>query len=138
MERLQVFKGIYALIIELDSDVCLNVGALGELKFKKGLYAYVGSAQANLLYRIKRHFRREKRLFWHIDYLLSNNAARIIKVLFKQTDKSGECALATFFSERGEPIPGFGCSDCRCKSHLFHITDYHMLDETMQTVHFET
>jgi Uri superfamily endonuclease len=41
-------QGIYVLVIWLDDDVSLQIGALGERKFKKGLYAYVGSAQANL------------------------------------------------------------------------------------------
>lgn len=133
-----MLKGVYTLIIELDADVSVKVGALGKLVFKKGLYAYVGSAQANLEHRIKRHFSREKRLFWHIDYLLNNSAARIVKVFYKQADKSGECTIAKLISERSGPIEGFGCSDCRCKSHLFRIADYRLLEETMQTVHVET
>jgi len=131
-------KGVYALIIQLDKDACVNVGALGKLTFKKGLYAYVGSAQVNLEHRIKRHLRKEKRLFWHIDYLLNNSAARIVKVLYKQADKTEECTLAEVIGERGKPIDGFGCSDCRCKSHLFHISDYRFVKEIMQTVHAET
>lgn len=131
-------KGVYALIVEIDADILVIVGALGKITFKKGLYAYVGSAQANLEHRIKRHLRREKPLFWHIDYLLNNNAARIVKVFYKQADKSGECVLAKLISEKGEPIEGFGCSDCRCKSHLFRIDNYRLLEETMQTVHLET
>jgi Uri superfamily endonuclease len=138
MGKLHMLTGVYALIIELDTDVSVKVGALGKIAFKKGLYAYVGSAQANLLHRIKRHFSREKRLFWHIDYLLNNSAARIVKVFYKQADKSEECILAKLTSEIGEPIEGFGCSDCRCKSHLFHIDNYRLLEETMQTVHLET
>jgi Uri superfamily endonuclease len=85
------------------------------------LYAYVGSAQTNLEQRVKRHLKREKRLFWHIDYLLDNNAAEIVKVLYKEGDKTEECKTATRIGENGTPIAGFGCSDCNCKSHLFHI-----------------
>lgn len=133
-----MLKGIYALIIQLDKDISVNVGALDKFPFKKGLYAYVGSAQANLEHRIKRHFRKEKHLFWHIDYLLNNRSVNIIKVFYKETAKSGECLLAQEISKRGTPIAGFGCSDCRCKSHLFYITDYSFLQETMQTVRLET
>ncbi len=131
-------KGVYTLIIQLDKDTCVNVGALGKLTFKKGLYVYVGSAQANLGHRIKRHLGKEKRLFWHIDYLLTNSTARIIKVFYKQADKTEECDLAKAISERGKPVDGFGCSDCHCKSHLFHISDYRFLQEIMETVHTET
>jgi Uri superfamily endonuclease len=131
-------KGVYVLIIQVDKKVDVNVGALGKLTFEKGLYAYVGSAQANLEQRIKRHLRKEKRLFWHIDHLLHNSAARIVKVLYKQADKTEECDLAKAIGERGKPVGNFGCSDCSCKSHLFRIGDYSLLQESMRVVHVET
>jgi Uri superfamily endonuclease len=126
------------LIIQVDKKVDVNVGALGKLTFEKGLYAYVGSAQANLEQRIKRHLAKEKRLFWHIDYLLNDSVARIVKVLYKQADRIEECELAEVIGERGEPVDGFGCSDCSCKSHLFRIEDYRFLQESMRVVHVET
>ena len=126
------------LIIQVDKKVDVNVGALGKITFEKGLYAYVGSAQTNLEQRIKRHLAKEKRLFWHIDYLLNDSAARIVKVLYKQADKAEECDLAKVIGERGEPVDDFGCSDCSCKSHLFRIGDYRLLQESMQVVHVET
>ena len=131
-------RGVYVLIIQVDENVDVNVGALGKLTFEKGLYAYVGSAQANLEQRIKRHLRKEKRLFWHIDYLLNDSVARIVKVLYKQANRIEECELAEVIGERGEPVDGFGCSDCSCKSHLFRIGDYRFLQESMRVVHVET
>ena len=131
-------KGVYVLIIQVDKNVDVNVGALGELTFEKGLYAYVGSAQANLEQRIKRHLAKEKQLFWHIDYLLNDSAARIAKVLYKQADKTEECNLVKAIGEKGEPVDSFGCSDCNCKSHLFRIGDYRFLQKSMQVVHAET
>jgi Uri superfamily endonuclease len=126
------------LIIQVDKTVDVNVGALGKLTFEKGLYAYVGSAQANLEQRIKRHLAKEKQLFWHIDYLLNDNAARIVKVLYKQADKTEECDIAKAIGEKGEPVDSFGCSDCNCKSHLFRIGNYRFLQKSMQVVHVET
>jgi len=126
------------LIIQVDKKVDVNVGALGKLTFEKGLYAYVGSAQANLEQRIKRHLAKEKHLFWHIDYLLKDSAARIVKVLYKQADRIEECELAKAIGEKGESVDGFGCSDCSCKSHLFRIGDYRFLQESMRVVHVET
>jgi Uri superfamily endonuclease len=124
-------KGIYVLIIQVGKDADVAVGALGKLTFKKGLYAYVGSAQNNLEQRIKRHLRKEKRKFWHVDYLLNNDMAKITKVFYKQANKAEECTLAEEIRKRSKPISGFGCSDCNCKSHLFRIHDYQFLREFM-------
>ncbi|MCJ7762059.1 GIY-YIG nuclease family protein [Candidatus Bathyarchaeota archaeon] len=117
-------KGIYVLIIQVSSGVAAQVGALGKLTFKKGLYAYVGSAQNNLEKRVRRHLTKEKRKFWHIDYLLCTDVAKVIAVFHKQADKAEECAVAKAIGERGEAVAGFGSSDCTCKSHLFRIEDY--------------
>jgi Uri superfamily endonuclease len=124
-------KGIYILLIQLSRDVDANIGALGTRHLAKGFYAYVGSAQVNLENRISRHFRKEKRKFWHIDHLLDSQAAKIQKVLFKEAAKTEECAIATEISRLGEPVVGFGCSDCRCKSHLFYIEKPDFLPKDM-------
>ena len=133
-----VLKGVYVLIIEINRDTLLNVGALGKSTFKKGLYAYVGSAQNDLEQRVKRHLRKNKRKFWHVDYLLDDDATRVVKVFHKQADKSGECAIAKVIGERGEPIHNFGSSDCNCKSHLFRIRDYEFLKESMRVLEVKT
>ena len=118
---MEFLKGIYVLIIKLRSDVDIEIGALGWQHFVKGSYAYIGSAQINLEKRIFRHLQKEKRKFWHIDYLLNNSEAVVERVLFKKADKTEECFVAAKISRRGEATIGFGCSDCTCKSHLFHI-----------------
>jgi Uri superfamily endonuclease len=118
---LSFLKGVYILVVQVDKDTNVNVGALGRLAFKKGLYAYVGSAQNGLEHRIRRHLRKGKRKFWHIDYLLDDDAAKVVEVFLKQADKTEECMTAKVVGERGESIEGFGSSDCRCKSHLFRI-----------------
>jgi Uri superfamily endonuclease len=131
-------KGIYVLIVKVGGDINVDVGALGKTAFRKGLYAYVGSAQTNLEQRINRHLRKEKSKFWHIDYLLDNSAAKIVKVFFKEAGKAEECNTAKVIGERSEPVAGFGCSDCNCKSHLFHIENYRFIQETMQVFPTET
>ncbi len=130
-------KGIYVLIIRLDGDADVNIGALGERTFKKGLYAYVGSAQNNLEQRVKRHLRKEKRKFWHIDYLLDSNATKVVEVLYRQGGKAEECTLANLLAKTGEAVNGFGCSDCHCKSHLFRTSDTRFLREYMQVLDME-
>jgi Uri superfamily endonuclease len=125
-------KGIYVLIIQLSKNTSVAVGALGKLTFDGGLYAYVGSAQNNLELRVQRHKRKNKRLFWHIDYLLNDKAATITEVLYAHGDKTKECQIARKLEEKSEPIKGFGCSDCHCKSHLFHAESFQFLKDYMQ------
>jgi Uri superfamily endonuclease len=126
-------KGIYVLIINLKYSICIRVGALGDLTFTAGLYAYVGSAQNSIELRVARHQRREKRLFWHIDYLLNNEAAKIIGVYYTDGQKRQECQIATLILENGgKPVAGFGSSDCKCLSHFFRIQDFQFLEQHMQ------
>jgi Uri superfamily endonuclease len=110
-------KGCYLLLLELITSQKIQIGKLGILFFKKGFYVYIGSAMNNLESRVKRHLRSEKKLHWHIDYLLKH--ARIIDVYYKESSKKKECIVADNFKNL-EKILGFGCSDCKCKSHLFY------------------
>ncbi len=116
-------RGIYVVLISVRENILVKVGALGEILFEKGLYAYVGSAQNNLEKRVKRHFRKNKPKFWHIDYLLENKEAEIIEVYYKEAEKSEECQVAGEIKEVSQPISGFGASDCSCISHLFKLND---------------
>jgi Uri superfamily endonuclease len=124
-------KGTYVLIIQINKRIRCKIGALGEITFPAGLYAYVGSAQNNIALRVARHLRKEKRLFWHIDYLLNNKAAKIINVYYKPGCKTEECRIASLLAQIGEPITSFGCSDCRCTSHLFHTESSEFLKKYM-------
>jgi Uri superfamily endonuclease len=130
--RFSLLKGIYVLLIRVDKSVTVSVGALGSVAFRKGTYAYVGSAQRNLEQRVQRHLRRKKRRFWHIDYLLGDGAAKIRKILYKEGGKAEECRVASEISQRAEAVSGFGCSDCRCRSHLFRVADFKFLTEFLQ------
>jgi Uri superfamily endonuclease len=60
MDKAKPLKGIYILIIQINKTIRPKIGALGEVTFPAGLYAYVGSAQNNLELRVKRHQRKEK------------------------------------------------------------------------------
>lgn len=126
---MNMLKGVYILVISVGKEISINVGALGEIDFRKGLYTYVGSSQTNLAKRIERHLKRDKRKFWHIDYLLDGNNAKVLKTFFKKEKKSEECKIAKRISERSKLIKGFGSSDCNCKSHLFWVKDFNSLIE---------
>ena len=124
-------KGIYILVVSVSKDINVNVGALDSVKFEKGVYAYVGSAQNNLEKRIERHLRKTKQKFWHIDYLLDDANVKVLKVFYENAGKSEECKVANKIGERCVPTKGFGSSDCKCKSHLFKLKDYQFLGEFM-------
>ena len=110
-------KGTYLLIVELQKDTRILVGKQGVIPFKKGCYGYVGSALNGLEQRIERHLRSQKKLHWHIDYLLAH--ATITQVFIKESSKREECDLAYHFAQTFKMIQGFGCSDCTCRTHLF-------------------
>lgn len=111
-------KGSYILLIHLNQDRSLQVGKKHILLFKKGYYVYVGSALNGIEQRIHRHLRSKKRIHWHIDYLLKYG--KIKHVFYKESRRKEECEIAAFFARKLASIKGFGCSDCRCKSHLFY------------------
>ncbi len=115
-------KGTYVLIIENSRDREVKIGKIGCIAFKKGFYAYVGSALSGLVPRIGRHLRdvgNNKKLHWHIDYFLANSGVEVKEVVFAETEARKECEIAANLSIRLKSIARFGCTDCSCKSHLF-------------------
>jgi len=125
-------KGIYVLVISVNKNISVNIGALGNVHFERGLYAYVGSAQNSLEKRVERHLRKKgKRSFWHIDYLLNNDAVSIMKVFYEEAARSEECKVAEKIDKEGVPVRRFGSSDCKCRSHLFKVEGYDFLRKFM-------
>ena len=112
-------KGIYQLLIYLPKDVWIVIGKKGRFKFPKGYYIYTGSALNGLEKRIERHLKKNKKHFWHIDYLL--DFASIKKVFLFTNGKFDECALNLKTLEKPDAkiiMPKFGSSDCDCPAHL--------------------
>ena len=118
-------RGAYCLYIRVEKDLVLDVGALGRLTFPQGTYVYVGSAMNGLDARLRRHLNTSRgsyrAIHWHIDYLLKAEEVSIDSIYVRESDTKIECATADVVSERGVPVKGFGCSDCRCSSHLFRV-----------------
>lgn len=111
-------KGCYCLIIFLDETKTIKIGKLGKIKFKKGYYVYVGSAMNSLESRLKRHLSEDKKLHWHVDYLLKK--AEITDIIYNE-NKKVECELSQYISAKTTHIKDFGCSDCDCESHLYYF-----------------
>jgi len=115
-------RGVYLLLVRVRSDAWVRVGALGRLRFRRGFYVYVGSAQNNLEKRIMRHKRKQKPLKWHIDYLTSNRFSEVLEAAAFPLPKPYECAMARELESMGaEPVKRFGSSDCACSSHLYRL-----------------
>jgi Uri superfamily endonuclease len=114
-------REIYILIITIQKNIAIKVSALGKIDFKKGRYAYVGSAQNNLKKRIQKLLSKNRKKKQHIDYLLMNPYVKVENIHYKKAKKDEECKIAQVFSSVEEPINGFGSSDCKCYSHLFRL-----------------
>ena len=112
--------GIYLLRATLESPALISVGALGKIRFPAGEYLYAGSAKKGVAARTARHLRRRKTHRWHIDYLTAR--ANRLEAVPIRTARELECAFAGDLRLLcGEGIPGFGASDCDCRSHLFRL-----------------
>lgn len=126
-------KGVYILILEITEDTKIKIGVLGEVIFTSGTYIYVGSGQKNVEKRITRHFRKDKKIKWHIDYLLSSSECKILEGVVYPLSKKYECKISSLALKLGgEPIKKFGSSDCRCISHLFKIKDPTILKNNIE------
>ena len=115
-------SGLYQLVIRLKRKQSIGVGRLGRFAFPAGYYVYTGSAERGLESRIARHLRKEKRLRWHIDYVL--RYGDIVEAKRYRGGRLSECGLnrkAEGLPGRNIVAPGFGSSDCKCSTHLFYF-----------------
>lgn len=115
-------RGLYLLVLKLRKRQRIKAGRLPEIDFRAGIYLYIGRARAWLQARLKRHLRKRKRLFWHIDYILQK--AEIKEVWIKR-DSFDECLIICeikkFLINSKFPQKKFGSSDCHCFSHLLYL-----------------
>jgi|YNPBryantNP2012_1023418.scaffolds.fasta_scaffold10398_1 Uri superfamily endonuclease len=120
--------GSYVLLLQVVSPLTFEAGRLGMITLPAGRYAYVGTARATggLRVRLARHVRSQKRLYWHIDYLVQR--APIWGVYWQVTPIPLECRWAQALLRlpgASAPVRGFGSSDCRrgCPAHLVRLPD---------------
>lgn len=125
-------KGSYILILRIPESREHKIGKLGTIPFRKGYYAYVGSAMNNIEKRVTRHCSQNKHFHWHIDYLLT--ISKIEHILYRESEKKEECDIAEKLNEHFPSIAGFGSSDCCCRSHLFFCRSKTQLLETCRAI----
>jgi len=117
-------------VVGLESSYLLVIRVLSPLEvcsgrrrwyLDSGYYIYVGSARVSKPYvRVLRHFLKEKRRWWHVDYLTSEERVEIVLgiILYGVSEDS----LYRHLVKAGsfEPVAlGFGVSDFR--DHLTHL-----------------
>lgn len=124
--------GVYVLIVKLARDSKISTSKK-VFSLKSGVYIYVGSAVhslGQLIGRIKRHLRKNKKKHWHIDYLLESKNAKITRIILSQTSRKIECELSRKISNNAMPIEEFGSTDCRkCKAHLYYADSVKRAEE---------
>lgn len=116
--------GTYALIFYCDRLQEIAAGRLGNLRMSPGYFVYVGSAfgPGGVKARIEHHQRFSKRPHGHLDYL--RPVMQLVEIWFTYDSVRREhlwaAELATLRGSK-KPFPGFGASDCNCKTHLFAL-----------------
>lgn len=111
-------KGSYVLVIRLPETRRIRIGKQRTTVFYAGYYAYSGSALRGFGTRIYRHLRKEKKLHWHIDYLLQHTEHTGLFLI--RAGERLECDIARILERKYDVVNGFGSSDCSCAGHLFY------------------
>ena len=113
-------KGSYFLVSKLDVE--RGVKTKGRVfHLKPGYYVYVGSAMNSLEKRVARHFRKNKKLHWHIDFLLKE--AKLLRAYLIPSEERLEEKLSLEVAKSGEPVEGFGASDIRVSTNLYRFEE---------------
>ncbi len=120
-------KGYYILMLNVDEPIPISRGRWRWI-IEPGIYYYVGSAYGlgGLYYRVKRHYRKIKKIRWHIDSLTTSRYVEIIYIILlipikRDVSTDLESYISNKLIRKYSPIKGFGCSDKRNDySHLFY------------------
>ena len=114
--------GTYVLVLSSPRTARIAVGKRLRVTLDAGCYLYAGSAfgPGGLDARLRRHQHGVGRRHWHVDYLRA--ATTFVGAIVDRGSERREHQWAAELKACGDyaTIPGFGCSDCRCTTHLFH------------------
>jgi sugar fermentation stimulation protein A len=122
-------QGLYLLVIRLGEPIVLKAGKLPPTLLQPGTYLYIGRAKKKLRARVARHLQDQKKIFWHVDYLLQHASIEAVGFRFDDLDECGTAqSLQAQLPGCLIPFPRFGASDCRCGGHLLYLPQ-----ETVET-----
>jgi Uri superfamily endonuclease len=119
---MQPLPGTYTLILFSSDEKPVKIGKLGTLLLQPGFYVYIGSAfgPGGLKARTRHHLKKSNRPHWHIDYLAP--ALKLHEIWYTHDPIRREHQWAEIHAGTrvaSMPLPGFGSSDCSCRSHLY-------------------
>ncbi|MBT3777025.1 MAG: GIY-YIG nuclease family protein [Pelagibacteraceae bacterium] len=118
----EVIFGAYLLFIVVDHSKMLPPFFQSN-ELPSGHYGYIGSAYGpgGILARCKRHFLKNKKKHWHIDWL-TTDCSKLEAIAFQNIN---ECKIVqNLLSIKGVKIAikNFGNTDCaNCSSHLVQL-----------------
>ncbi|WP_084384775.1 DUF123 domain-containing protein [Novosphingobium naphthalenivorans] len=121
-EGLVYSPGAYVLVIEPAEPVTFARKGIAATPLS-GWLVYAGSARGGggIGARLRRHFRKDKKVHWHVDEL--TNAAACMAAL--AIPGGSECEIVDRLLASGlfeTALAGFGSSDCRhCEAHLLRL-----------------
>ncbi len=133
-EALPKRQGTYALFVRVVDPITVEIGRF-RMILSPGVYVYVGSAggPGGLRARVARHFRRYKRVHWHIDRLTTAEGViveRVCYVVGPYGPTIEACVSACMERAGLSPIPRFGASDDPLSStHLFYVGEGVLAEE---------
>ncbi len=133
-ETLPRKQGTYALFVRVIDPATIEVGRL-RILLSPGVYVYVGSAggPGGLKARIVRHFKRYKKIHWHIDKLTTSEEVIVEGVCYVAGPYGPliEACVSTCMERTGlSPIPNFGATDDPISNtHLFFVGEGALADE---------
>lgn len=131
--------GTYLLMLRLAASAEIRVGRLGRIQFRRGWYAYAGSAfgPGGLAGRLRHHLRPVQKPHWHIDYLRAHAALKEVWMAEGPPNREHDWAhILARDPGAGKWLRGFGCSDCRCPAHLIYFKcrpDGHLIRSKLGT-----
>lgn len=115
--------GSYLLWLYLPHGKAITIGRLGLHYFRRGWYFYTGSAfgLGGLRARLGHHLKPSGTCHWHIDYLKKSAGIRSIWICPGVNSEHDWSRRMMTLPTAECPLPGFGASDCRCRSHLVYL-----------------
>ena len=120
LRRMESRAGTYALVLSSTADRIIRIGRLGRTQTHSGFYVYVGSAfgPGGVRARVGHHQIRSVRPHWHIDFLRACTTLEQVWYSYDLVPREHHWARLL---RRGASacVEGFGCSDCKCESHLY-------------------
>jgi sugar fermentation stimulation protein A len=113
--------GSYLLIFSNPRSISLQVGSLGQKRFKKGYYVYCGSALKGIQQRLSHHLKIKKNPHWHIDYITPKPMTLMKTYRIRRPDPIEEPLAEALVTISDDYIQGFGSSDSKAISHLAYF-----------------